>query len=460
MTTTPKKYLSSIFYIVLLIVILFLFLSYFLPLLSYQEARRAVIIQESFLNQSLLPTYNGIPYFTKPPLHIWISLPFYGLGILFKNEVFGMRLLSILSYIFIAYIIYLIHKKEIEKTLLSLLILFSSFRFLSFIYRLDIEPLFILFNLTSFYFLLKYIENPSTSRALLFYFFFTCAFLVRGPLHFFLIPAYLLYGFYYKEKRLFSLLFNPLGIILFLMLVCPWFLYGYVKFGKEVFQEFFYRDIGDRLTAKKDPFYYYFKAYFLNFFPFLLLVLAKTKEIGIYWKNKSSYLFRLSTFSLFIPLILLSFTGEKFDKYLLFLFPFSSFWLAELLLYLYRQKWPFLIGTISLILNFIVITLLLYINAVEIKKESQIYLKTILKEANEKLTFFQKAHPLVLYTFKKSIPVVIKKEELYIYLKNGYLILSPELIENFSYKALLPDPYKKGEFWYLYRENLFSKNQI
>ncbi|MFN3921943.1 MAG: ArnT family glycosyltransferase, partial [Caldimicrobium sp.] len=165
MYSTPKKYLSYIFYIVVLIVILFLFLSYFLPLLSYQEARRAVIIQESFLNQSLLPTYNGIPYFTKPPLHIWISLPFYGLGILFKNELFGMRLLSILSYIFIAYVIYLIHKKEREKTLLSLLILFSSFRFLSFIYRLDIEPLFILFNLTSFYYLLKYIENPSTLRA-------------------------------------------------------------------------------------------------------------------------------------------------------------------------------------------------------------------------------------------------------------------------------------------------------
>lgn len=457
----PSKEISFYkfyFGIFLGILLLFLLISYYLPLLSYQEARRAVIIQETYLNSSLLPTYNGSPYFTKPPLYIWLSLPFYGLGIFLNNELFGIRLLSLLSYSLIAYLIYLIQKKDPQKTLLSLLILFSSFRFLSFIYRLDIEPLFILFNLLSFYYLLKYIENPSNLSALLFYFFFASAFLVRGPLNFFLFPAYLLYALYFKEKRLIKLLFNPLGIMIFLLLITPWYLYGYIKFGKEVFQEFLFKDIGDRLVTKKDPFYYYFKAYFLNFFPFLLLILAKFKEIGLYLREKSTYLFRISIFSLLIPLFLLSFTGEKFDKYLLFLFPYSALALTELLLYLFRHKWLFLIGTLSFALNFIVIAVPLYLTTEEIKTQSLIFLKSIPKEQKQKLAFFQKIHPLVLYHLKKSLPLLRKEEEISLYLKKGYLILSPELIKDLPYQAVLPEPYKKGEFWYLYKENSFSKN--
>ncbi|MFN4197355.1 MAG: ArnT family glycosyltransferase, partial [Caldimicrobium sp.] len=231
-----------------------LIISYFLPLLSYQEARRAVIIQESFLFKSLVPTLNGEPYFTKPPLHIWISLIFYGIGAILKAELFGMRVLSIISYILMSYLIYLIQKRDALKTVLSILLLTSSFRFLSFIYRIDLEPLFILFNLASFYYLLQFLEDQRLLRVAQFYFFFACALLVRGPLHFFLLPAYLLFLLLEKDRKKLFLFFHPVGIILFIGVILPWFLYGYWRFGIDVFQEFLYKDLGERLVAKKEPF--------------------------------------------------------------------------------------------------------------------------------------------------------------------------------------------------------------
>ena len=87
----------------------------FLPLLSYQEARRAVIIQETFLSHSAIPKYNGEPYFTKPPLHTWLSIPFYALGNIINQETFFLRLPSFLSYFLVIYLLYLISQKDILK---------------------------------------------------------------------------------------------------------------------------------------------------------------------------------------------------------------------------------------------------------------------------------------------------------------------------------------------------------
>ncbi len=438
----------------------FFIISYFLPLLSYQEARRALLIQESYLMSFPLQTYNGEPYFTKPPLHTWISLLFYSIGSKLGIEVFAMRLPSLLSYLFIAYILYLLYKKNLSKTLLSLLILFSSYRFLSFVYRIDLEPLFILFNFASFYFLWSYLEKPSTIKILLFYFFFACAFLVRGPLHLFLIPAYLSFALYFKDKDLLKLLFHPLGLILFLALTSPWYVYGYTKFGKEVFQEFLIKDVQERIAQKRDPFYYYIKAYFLNFLPFFILILLKFKEVKAYFKERADKFLKLTLFALFIPLILLSLTGKKFDKYILFLYPFSALWMTEILCFLYQKQKKLIFIFVSFLttLNFLFITSISLTQSRNIKTQIPIFLHPLLNLSQQKLAFYQRAHPLVLYSFKKTLPVLKEREKVEEALKEGYWILSPVLIKDLTYRAVLQDPYKKGEFWYLYKNPLFSEN--
>ncbi|MFN3505717.1 MAG: ArnT family glycosyltransferase [Caldimicrobium sp.] len=447
----PHKTKPAGYLLLFAILISFLIISYFLPLLSYQEARRAVIIQESFLNKSIVPTLNGEPYFTEPPLHIWISFLFYGIAGIFKAELFGMRLVSIISYLLIAYLIYLIQKRDTLKTLLSVLILTSSHSFLSFMYRIDIEPLFIFFNFASFYFFLQFLEDPRLLRVLQFYFFFACAFLVRGPLHFFLLPAYFLFLLLQKDRKKIFLFMHPACLFLFIGLLIPWFLYGYVKFGKEVFQEFLYKDLGDRLVAKKEPFYYYFKTYILNWLPILLLVLFKIKTLREFLKNRTSQLFKVSFLSVLIPLILLSFTGDKFHKYLLFLYPYSALIFAEILLLLYPPKRLLQIASFITLINALVLLIILFNKLQKVKEDSQILIEALKGLKEERIVFYEKPNLLLLYHLKMPIPVVKTKDGVEEALKKGKFVLSPRIIEEMpSYIAVYPDPFKKGSFWFLY----------
>lgn len=440
------------YYLILgLIFLILCLLSLTFPLLSFQEARRAVLIQESFLNHSLVPTYNGEPYFTKPPLHMWLSLPFFAMGYPLGLEISFLRLLSFLSYGITLYFLYLICERDPRKTLLSLLILFSSFRFLSFIYRLDLEPLFILFSTGAFYFLLSFHRLPSFSKALLFYLFMALSFLVRGPLNFFWFPALFIYGLLSKNPLTWRLLFFVPGWLLFSGLILSWFLWGVISFGKEVFSTFFSTDIGERLTARKDPFYYYFRALLLNFFPYVLLLLLKSKELMTRLKAYLQFPqgFYLSFF--LVPLVMLSFTGEKFDKYLLFLYPVFSVFISQTLLTLYNYRWLLRLGLVLVFINFGLVTGLQLIQLEDLKFKSQAVANSI--NPKEKYAFYLESHPFLLFLLKRPIPVLQEEKEVYLALKEGISVISPREFSQLTPKKILPDPYKRGRYLFLYSMN-------
>ncbi|MEO0297183.1 MAG: glycosyltransferase family 39 protein [candidate division WOR-3 bacterium] len=442
-----KEYKKGLFAIIVILCILCIF-SYFLPFLSYQEAKRATIIKEAYNGNFFYPTFDGNPYFNKPPLYTWLALPFFGIGKTFLREVFFLRLLSLLSYMCMGYIIYLISHKKTSLTILSLLILFSSFRFLSFCFRIDLEPIFVLFVVLGIYFLQKYRETLLNFWAYSFYLQFGLAFLIRGPLYFFLYPALFIYAFFKKDKTLIRLLIFPQGWLLFIGIIIPWYLIGYLKFGSIVFEEFLKSDIGERLFLKKDPFYHYLLALFLNFIPYFFLIFLKSK---ILFQNSSKIFSEESLFylSLFvIPLILLSFTGEKFDKYLLFIYPFVALFLSEILSKLYNLRFLIFLSTILMILNALAIILIKASTLKDLKFKEQIFIKQI--SCVQNLYFYQKINPLVIYYFDKPIPLIKNEEELNIHLKNGNPVLVPFKIKGYTPKFILPDPFKKNKFWYLY----------
>jgi len=439
-------YLTFLIFVLLLL----LFLSKTFPLLSFQEARRAVIIQETYLSKSFIQSFNGEPYFTKPPLHTYLSLPFYALGKVFHEEVLFLRLPSFLCYFFIFLLIYFIQQRNLLRTLLTLFILLSSFRFLSFIYRIDLEPFFVCFVLLSVYFLILYLEKGAYKFSLGFYFAFALAFLVRGPLHFFLIPALFLYALIFKEKRLIKFLLYPPSLFLFLFLTFPWYLYGYLKFGPSVFQEFLEIDLSERLSSHKDPFYYYFKALFLNFLPYFLLLMLK---IGTLKESFSAMLkafpFRLYLFLTLIPLFLLSFTGSKFDKYLLHLYPLFSLALAELLLKFYSEKTLLKVSFFLFFLNFLAVIIFSLSPLEDLKLKENIWKRNLSKEG--KYLFFEEVQPLLIFKLKRPIPVIKNETEIEKALREKGIILSPREIPHLSPFLILPDPYKKGKFWYVYK---------
>ncbi len=435
-----------------------LILSYYLPLTSYQEARRAVIIQETYHGHLLIPTYNGKPYFTKPPFFTWVSLPFFAIGHFFSFEIFSLRMVSILSYILIAFIIYKLQKKDSLKTLLALFILFSSFRFLSFVYRIDIEPLFIFLVLTSFYFLVQFRNTAKTKYIYLFYFFFALAFLTRGPLHFFLIPSLLLYALIFKDKKIFKLIFFPQGWLIFLIISFPWYILGYLKFGLRVFQEFIFVDLFGRLTGKKDPFYYYPETLLINFVPWFFLFLLKIKTF--FRKTLSSvsnqeWLY----FSMFgFSVLFLSFTGEKYSKYLLFLFPFVALFISNILLKLYSEKSLLCIGTCFFILNLSAVLIIRSYDLQDLRYKVDLVKVNLPKD--KKIVFYKKENPLFIFYLKRPIPIIKEKKKFWKYFRKGYGIFTFEEIKGIIPSLVLPDPYKKKKIWYYYKRKLFPKNQV
>lgn len=445
--STHRKFFSILFISFFILVIV----SYFFPLLSYQEARRTVIIKETYYGNFFIPTYNGNPYFTKPPLHTWISLPFYALGCIFSSEIFLIRLVSLLSYIFLGFIIYKLQKRDSFKTLLTLFILFSSFRFLSFIYRIDLEPLFIFFTTMSVYFLVQFKNTAKKRYVYLFYLFFSFAFLTRGPLHFFLLPAFILYAIVFKDMKIFKLIIFPTGWLLFIVISFSWYVFGYLKFGSSVLQQFIYVDIFRRLagSGEKDPFYLYFAALILNFLPWVLLLLIKLKTL---LKKKSSiFSTELGFYFLifFIPILILSFTGEKFDKYLLFLYPVVSLFMSELLLKFYSQRFLLSFGIVLFILNFLAILLIRYNSLEDLNYKIDLVKANLPKK--EKIIFYKEENPLFLFYLGKSIPVVKEEKEVLKYLKNGYGVFTFEEIKTLNPVLVLQDPYKKGKIWYFYK---------
>lgn len=448
------KYCKKFFCIFVLVLLIFLVFSYFLPILSYQEARRVVITKETWYGNFFIPTYNGEPYFTKPPLYTWISIPFFALGNLFSSEIFFLRLISFLSYLLTAFILYELQKRDPLKTILSFLILFSSFRFLSFVYRIDLEPLFVFFTITSFYFLIQFKNTSQVKYVYLFYLFFSFAFLVRGPLHFFLLLSLLIYAFIFKDKNLLKAIFFPKGWLLFILLSLPWYVFGYLKFGPSVFKEFIDVDISKRIAGKGDPFYYYLKALFLNFIPWIILILIKIRTIikkVVLLLNDDT---KIYLFAFGISILLLSFTGEKFDKYLLFLYPFVALFLTNLLLNLYSFRFLLSFGVILFVLNCLAILAIQFNSLEDLRYKIDIIKANFPKKENK--VFYKEENPLFIFYSEKPIPVLKEKRDVWELLKKGYGVFATEKINEFIPALVFQDPYKKGRVWYYYKAT-FSK---
>lgn len=436
---------------VFLIFLILLIFSFFLPPLSYQEIKRAVIVQEAYSGNVLFPTYNGIPYLTKPPLYTWVSLPFYTLGKISSNEIFFLRIFSIFCYVLLSYFIYLFWKKDFFKTFVTLFILFSSFRFLSFSFRIDLEPFFILLSFLAIYFGYIFIKTLNIKNAYLFYIFLGLSILVRGPLNFFIFPALFLYSLFFKNKNILKLIFFFKGWTLFLLIIFPWYILGYFKYGLNAFNEFLFIDLKERLySPNKDPFYYYFKALILNFLPYFILILFKLKEV---YKNliKEKNIDEETIFFVFlfiIPTFIMSFTGEKFDKYLLYLYPFFSIFLVNILTKFYSITTLLKVSIcLSLINLFILISI--HLNELDVLKyKIEIVQKNLPKR--EKIVFFGKENPFFVYFYGKPIKVIHQEKEVLEYIEKKYTIISDRTLKGLTILKVIPDPYKKDIIWYVY----------
>jgi 4-amino-4-deoxy-L-arabinose transferase-like glycosyltransferase len=448
-----------IFLVLSLLILATLIFSFFEPPSSYQELRRAILVKENIENFKFFQTYNGEPYFTKPPLYTWLASIFVKP---FSSDpegiIFPLRVFSILCYTLLFLSLIEFHQKDWQGAFFSIIVLLTNFRFFSFINRIDLEPLFVLFSFLMFWFSYLYLfKSPKRLYQYLFYLFLIAGIFIRGPLNLFYLPGLLIYSFFTKDKRALKLILNPLGWSIFIVICLSWYGYGYLAFGKGVFQEFFNIDIKARLVSEaKDPWYFYFNHFLLNFwFCFLILFYLFWKE-KIYLKERVLNLFSklredkellfLLTISL-APIILLSFTGKKYDKYLLWIYPFFALLISKILIRNFSTS-AFLgrLFLIPFLANLIIFGVIAYKNSTTLSDKLQNIKKEII---SDHLVFWQKENPIIVFYAPTPIKVLTKEEELLIFLNQGYKIISEERLNQGRLNKSFLDPYKKVT-WYVY----------
>ncbi len=430
--------------LLLFFICIVMILAYLQPLSSYQETYLALIIKETS-HHLLHLTCNGNSVYIKHPLYIWISGILYKFSALIAKEgLFILRLLSVSACVSLLVALYLFFENNFSRFCLSALILFSNIHFLSFIYKITPEPLFVLFSFLMFFCAYFYVKTEKIFYKIGFYLFLSLGFLTKGCLILFLLPSFFIYALLFRNKNMFKLLFYPSGWLLSAILVSPWYLYGYLYFKES---------IAPLLFINKSPslpykalFYYYFKTLILSFLIFFILFLwtiLKTKGFCL-WRSLKEENTALIFFSAFIPVILLVFTGKILSNYLLYIYPFWAVFFAIIL-----------DENFSFFKNFLFIYFILIVlsyGLVQFSREKDLRYKVGVVKANinshQKLVFWQDEMPLIIYYYGKPIKVLKNKKELDKYLQKGYMIISSKLLPGLVDKFIILDPYKKDKIWY------------
>ncbi len=291
------------------------------PLLTRHEARRAEIVRESLDKGTwLIPSFQDQPYVTKPPLFTWQALILAKLCGL-KEGI--LRLPALLSAVFSLLLVFFLTQKELGAwpALWATLALFSTHKFFLLARRVELE---IPFAALCFLALALFWLHLSRKRLLYRYLAFLVAglaFLTKGPLAFIIFPALPVFAFLRRQKRAFWAFLDPLGWLIFFGVGLSWYLYAYHQVGPGPFHEFIYVDLLGRVKhTHRDPFYQYLLNLLANSLPASLILLYRPRAFlkERIWAQPFLLFFFLSVT---VPVFLLSFTAQKFSKYLLALYP-------------------------------------------------------------------------------------------------------------------------------------------
>jgi 4-amino-4-deoxy-L-arabinose transferase-like glycosyltransferase len=272
-------------YILLLVpLILYIATLSVLPQMEPDEARYSLIA--AAMNESgnyITPHIKNVIYLEKPPLVSWVTAALF--KVLGEND-FSARLFAALcawGCILLAYYVGRHFRDERTGLYAAAILTISCFHFiLGHINILDMPLTF--FICLSIW--LGYLALKEQNKKYLFYLFYlTCAlsFLTKGLIAivfpFIILIIWLIWIGRWREIRL---LFSLPGILIFLIVVCPWLILAQIQ-NSDFLWFFFVREHFLRFTTKMhgktEPFYYY-----------LPVILAGTIPWSVYllkaWRNK------------------------------------------------------------------------------------------------------------------------------------------------------------------------------
>lgn len=229
-----------------------------------------------------VPYLFGQPQFEKPILTYWLlRIAFILFGVSNFAARFFPALFAMFGVIAVYYLSLYAFKEGQKKAFLCSLVLMSSGFYIGMARTVFTDMIFsvlIILALTTFF--LGHISSIRKSLSILLFFIFSAlAVLTKGPLGFF-IPTLIVFLFLAARKDLKFLFskFTVFGLLIFLLISLPWYIFMIERFGNGFIREFFYNDHIRRIIMAEhgnyDRWYFYPASAILCMFPWSLYVVA------------------------------------------------------------------------------------------------------------------------------------------------------------------------------------------
>lgn len=303
-----------------------------IPLLSLNEARRALPIQEMLASGDwLLPRLNGELYITKPPLFYWLGTVLAeGLG---GAGEWAVRLPSALAALALLWAVYRAATRWFGPWpgLFATQILLANAGFAVFARRAEIEMLLSVLCGGALLAAVRYVADEGSRRWLwLSYGLLGLALLCKGPVTLLFVTLPLLgYAVQRHDGRAWQALRCPEGWLLALALGLSWYAAVAAHLGLDAWLGIIRGDMLGKVQggAGSEPFYYYALWLLGDFFPAVLLLFIQPRAAWQNWLKQPAGALLLWAFAL--PLLAFSLFGDKHAKYLLPAYPALAILLGQ-----------------------------------------------------------------------------------------------------------------------------------
>lgn len=221
----------------------------------------------------LIPRINSLPFMHKPPLLHWLSSIFMEL---FGMHIWVLRLVPVLAATLMLVSLFLFVRKHISERIaqLTAIILGTNLLFFGSSEYINHDLLLASWITVSVLCFVDFTISARKSILFLGYFAGAAAFLSKGLIGI-LIPGMILLPWllYTKQWKKIPSLLNPLGILLFILLVSPWLYAVQLKYPQ--FLHYFFIDQQfSRFSSKefnnKQPWCFYLVILMFSFLPWIL----------------------------------------------------------------------------------------------------------------------------------------------------------------------------------------------
>jgi 4-amino-4-deoxy-L-arabinose transferase-like glycosyltransferase len=341
------------------ILLFFILIAFFIPLSlaplfdldegAFSEATREMLVGKDYITTYL----NGELRFDKPILIYWfqlLSVKTFGL-----NE-FALRFPSAIAGAFWTGGIYLFSKKLFNTKIafFATLFMISSLQ-INMIAKASIaDSLLNLFIALSMFGIYLFFHNRENRYIYWTFLFIALGTLTKGPIAI-MIPLIVSLIFFITKKEFklwLKMVFNPIGILIFLVVALPWYIAEYIAQGELFIDGFFFKHNLSRFSspmeAHSGSIFYFIPVLIVGMMPFTYFVIKAISRAKSYIKdNLKLYLFIWFAF----VFIFFSFSGTKLPHYIIYGYT-PMFILSALYINNFNKKWLIypLIGFLILLL--------------------------------------------------------------------------------------------------------------